>query len=140
MSILTISDFPAVRACIDVKLTESDLPDDVILEPIYRGAAESWVISRDAIAESRTGEDAEKVSRAAIFYLASLLVPAVARLTSVSVQTSDISYSRPPMDIPARVSELRALAESEISSLLAPESNTPERPTMFSRGRGSRGR
>ena len=138
MSILTLTDFPAVRAVIDVKLTEDDLPDEVMLSPAYIGAAEAWVLSRDPQAETRTGDEAAHITRAAVFYMASLLVPAVARLTSVSIQTVDMSYSKPPIDISKRVKELKALAEDEINMLLKPSEITPEKPKMFKLGKSRR--
>lgn len=140
MAILTPDDFPEIRAVIDADLAESDLPDSTINMDIYRGRADSRVIALVPTAESMTGTNATHVRRAAIFFCASYLVPAVVRLTSVSTQTRDLSYQRNLYDPDKLKAGLEAAAAAEIAEVNEPSEEAPNRPTMFARAPGTRGR
>lgn len=140
MAILTADDFPEVRSAIDVDLSESDLSDTIINQGIYRGRADSRVIELVPTAESMTGTNGEHVRRAAIFFCASYLVPAVVRLTSVSTQTRDSSYQRNLYDPEKLKASLEAAAAAEIAEVNEPSEEAPNRPTMFARATGTRGR
>jgi len=140
MAILSSTDYPSIRAALDVDLDSSNLPDSTIALDIYSGAADQLVYNRDPSADSRTGDDADRIKRAAIYFCAALLAPVVVRITSLAVQTRDVSYSRPVFDPAERAAELRALAEAEIDEVLTPTEEAPGRPTMFDTAAGTRGR
>lgn len=137
MAILTTADYPAIRAALDVDLTESKLPNRTIDLPIYRDAADQDVLAVIADAESQTGENANRVKRAAIFFCAARLAPVVVRLTSLTVQARDLSYSKPVFDPEKRAAELRQLAVEELADI---SSASPTRPTFFSVATGTRGK
>ena len=139
MAILSSADYPAIRAALDVSLTAQQLPDATIAQDIFEGAAEADVIKRVPTAESLTGNDLARVKRAAVWLTAAYLAPSVVRLTSLSVQTRDLSYSRQTFDPDEKAAELRARAEREFGMLLAPAAVTPSRPTMFTTVGGRRG-
>lgn len=139
MAILTSAEYPAIRAALDVDLNDKDLPDSTIALTIYQDAADQDVLDIDPDAEGRTGDEAAAVTRAAIYFCAARLAYAVVRITSLSVNTRDISYSKATFDPEERAAQLRAEAEEELAEILEPEEEAPRRPTMFSRATGSRG-
>lgn len=117
MPILTVADYPAIRATIDVTFSKTDLPDDVIKLDIYSGAADDDVISRVSDAESKTGDDAKKVKRAAILFCAARLIPAVFQAESVTTNTRDLNYSKPTFDPVKRKAELIEMAEDQLADM-----------------------
>lgn len=140
MAILNSTLYPAIRAALDTELDTTKLPDSVIALDIYSNAADQDVYERDPDADTRTGEAANRIKRAAVYFCAARLCPVVVRITSLSVQTRDLNYSRPVFDPAVRAAELRAMAEEEINQILTPSDAAPERPTMFSLAHGTRGR
>lgn len=138
--LLSSAQYPAIRAAIDVKLAATDLPDAVIALDIYKGAAIQDVLARDPSAESRTGDAEVHVTSAGIYFCAARLCPAVVRVTSLSVSTRDLNYSRQTFDPEQRAAELRALADTELARVLEPSEDTPSRPTMFTIAAGTRGK
>lgn len=140
MAILTSDDYPAIRAALDIELNSSNLPDATIALDIFSGQADREVYERDPDADDRTGDDANRIKAAAIYFCAALLAPVVVRITSLAVQTRDASYSKPVFDPAERAAELRALAEAAIDEVLTPEEDAPGRPTMFAVASGTRGR
>ena len=140
MAILIQTDYPAIRAAIDVSLGESDLTNSIISQTIYKDAAEQDVLDIDASAESRTGENANRVKRAAIYFCAARLCPAVVRITSLSTKVGDMSYSKQTFDPTKRAKELREMAEDELAEVLTPAEETPNRPTFMTVASGTRGR
>ncbi len=137
MSLLSTSDFPAIRAALDVSLKTTTLSDAVIALPIYQGAAEAEVLARDPLAASRTGAALQHVVNAAIFLTAAYLAPALPALTAETI--GKYSYQR-DVDWTARAAELRARADAELAALLTPataQKGSP--PTMFGVASGRRG-
>jgi hypothetical protein len=139
MAILTQADYPAIRAALDSKLNDQQLPDSIVELPIYRAAADQDVLDRDPQAESRTGSGADRIRRAAIFFCAARLAPVVVRITSITIQAHDLNYAKPVFDPEKRAAELRQMAEEEIAAVVAPAETTPARPTMFTTASGRRG-
>jgi hypothetical protein len=144
--ILSEAEYPAVRAAIDVSLTEAQLPNEIIGLSIYQDAAIRDVYNAYAAAGSsddpadETDEDnIARITRAAVYYCAARLCPAVVRITSLNVTTRDLSYSRQTFDPEKRAAELVALAEAELAEILQPSEETPYRPTMFTTASGMRG-
>ena len=108
---------------------------------IYRLAAIADVVKRYPAAQTETDSAiVVRLNRAAILYCAARLAPAVVKLTSVSVQTRDASYSKQAFDPTKRAAELRSLADQEIDSLLTADESPRNRPTYFSLATGNRGR
>jgi hypothetical protein len=141
MSIITSADYPEVRAALDTELNVQVLPDAIIAQSIYHGAAEQDVLDLDPNAESRTDEtEIAREKRACIYFCAARLAAAIIRITSISVQARDISYSKPTFDPEQRAAELKAMAEEEIAAILTPSETSPQRPTMFAVASGYRGR
>lgn len=140
MAILTSADYPAVRAALDVALNEQQLPNATIGQDIFVGAAEAELLRRVPTAASMTGSDLARVKRALVCLTAALLAPSVVRITSMSIQTRDLSYSRHTFDPEEKAAELRSRAETEIGMLLTPGAATPARPVMFAVAPGYRGR
>ena len=139
MAILVSANYPDVRAALDTHLSASDLPDDTIALIIYALAADQDVLNLDPDAESRTGEDANRVLRAAIFFCAARLAPAVIKLTSLSITTRDMSYQKKAFDPDERSAELRGMATDLINEIIEPTQTSPSRPVTFSRAPGIRG-
>mgnify|MGYP003600082673 CR=1 FL=1 len=140
MTILTSTDYPAIRAALDVQLNAQTLPDATIGQDIFLGAAEAELLKRVPMAASLTGTDLARVKRALVWLTAAYLAHSVVRITSLSVQTRDLSYSRQTFDPDEKASELRSRAEAEIGMLLTPSESAPGRPTMFTLAVGTRGR
>jgi hypothetical protein len=137
MPILSNLDYPDVRGALDSDLSEKDLPDAFINRKIFAPAADQDVLDRDPDAETRTGADGERIKRAAIYFCAARLAPTVVRLTSLNVQTRDMSYQKPVFDPDERAAQLRNMAEEELAEVLSVE---PARPEFFSVARGTRGK
>ncbi len=140
MAILTSADWPSVRAAIDTQVDDNMLLDSVIALNIYSGAADQDVLKLDPDAESRTGEDANRVTRAAVFYCAARLIPVVLRILSLSTITRDLRFTRSVPDIEKRANELRGMAVEEINEVLTPGAEAASMPRMFTKVTGIRGK
>ena len=138
MPLISSADFQEVRELIDISLDALALPDAVVGRDAYAGAAMRDVLSRDPLAESRTGADGARVRLAAIYLTAARLCPAVPALSRET--HGETTYQRVAFDPAKRAEELRSLAESELSAVLEPDDPTPYRPTMFRLASGRRGR
>jgi hypothetical protein len=142
--ILTSAQYPEVLAALDSRLTGGsggDVPDSMLDRSIYSKAAIQDVLDRHSTAAAETNETKqERITRAAVYFCAARLAPAVVRITSLTVQTRDASFSRQTFDPTKRAAELRQMAEEELAEVLTPSEETPHRPTMFTVARGYRGR
>lgn len=138
-NLIAIGDYAAVRAALDVSLTATELPDDVIEQPVFVDAAIAEIVDRYEDAESEIDEDKlARLRRAAIYLTAARLAPAVVRITSINMQLGDMSYTRQTFDPEKRAAELRGLAEIELVEVIEPEADDYARPTMFVRAPGGR--
>lgn len=140
MAILSSSDYPAIRAALDVGLNAQQLPDATIGLDTFVGAAEAELLRRVPNAASKTGDDLKRVKRALVWLTAALLAHSVVRITSMNIQTRDLSYSRQTFDPDEKAAELRGRAEAEIGMVLEPNESTFAMPTMFTLAAGGRGR
>jgi len=132
MALLTISDYPAVRAALDISLTSAALPDAIIELDLYAGAATRAIRARDPIAESRTGDDLARVQLAAVLWCAALLVPALPQIASET--HGDDTYRRQTSDPLVFATELRGRAEAELAAVLnAGTGSRSPRPFAFTR-------
>ena len=140
MPLLSSADYPAIRAALDVDLNAQTLPDATIAQDIFLGAAEAELLRRVPTAAAMTGSDLARVKRALVWLTAAYLAHSVVRVTSLSVQTRDLSYSRQTFDPDEKARELRSRAEAEIGMLTEPTRVAPGRPTTFTLAMGRRGR
>lgn len=138
--ILTSADFPAIRAALDTELDTNSLTDAVIALDIYSGAADQDVLALDPDAESRIGEDANRIQRAAVFFCAARLAPVVLRILNLSALTRDLRYSKPVFNPEDRANELRGMAVEEINEVLTPGGLATSMPRQFSSVSGIRGK
>jgi hypothetical protein len=140
VAILTSADWPAVRDALDTELDTNSLLDATIARNIYSGAADQDVLALDPDAETRTGEDANRIQRAAVFFCAARLAPVVLRILNLSALTRDLRYSKPTFDPDERANELRGMAVEEINEVLVPGGLAESMPRMFSSASGTRGK
>jgi len=139
--ILTSTEYPAVLAALDTKLTDADIPDSLLDQTIYKDAAIQDVVDIYPTAASETDTDNQtRITRAAIYFCAARLAPAAVRITSLNVTTRDMSFSRHVFDPAKRAAELVAMANDELAEILTPSDDTPYMPTMFTVAHGYRGR
>lgn len=138
MALFSSTNYPAVRAAIDVSLDSAMLPDSIIVLDMYAGAGVRDVLNLDPLAASRTGDELAHATTAAILFVAARLIGALPQI--VKETFPDHSYERNKVDSSARASELRNLAEAEIDAYLDPGDATSDRPTKFAVAGGRRGR
>jgi hypothetical protein len=129
-----------VRDALDTELDTNSLLDATIARNIYSGAADQDVLALDPDAETRTGEDANRIQRAAVFFCAARLAPVVLRILNLSALTRDLRYSKPTFDPDERANELRGMAVEEINEVLVPGGLAESMPRMFSSASGTRGK
>lgn len=137
MPLLSTSDYPAIRAAIDIGLAAADLPDAIIGLDLYAGAAQREVLARDPLAESRTGSALLAVREAAQLLTAARLVPAVPRIVSLSGAGEGITQKL--SDPAALAADLRTRAEAAITAVLIAAQGARVRPTAFGLAPGRRG-
>jgi hypothetical protein len=140
--LLIPSDFPSIRAAIDVVLSATILPDTIIGLPIYRGLAErdirATVPDADAILAGND-DRALALKVAAIYTCAAYLVPAVPWLTSSEVQGVRASRRVDPV---ALAKDLKARAAAELAVVLGVELDASDTAYdfFFTTAPGDRGR
>ncbi len=140
MTLLVPADYPAIRAALDVTLTEATLPDSIIELDLYLGAAEREVRASDPDAETRTGEARERVRAAAMLLCAANLAPAIPRIAAE--QLADYRYQQQPVDWMKLAAELRERAKAELTALTttdATEQASRFRHPSFAVAKGRRG-
>lgn len=135
MAILTNDLYDSVRAALDTKLTEEDLPNSIVAMDIYAGAAELDVLARDPQAESRTDDDLKRVKNAAVYFCAARLAPAIPHLVETGDENNTWRWQQ--RDWQARAQELRQLADESVNEVLTTD---VVRPKVFSVASGRRGR
>lgn len=140
MAILTSADWPAVRQAVHVSMDANLLPTATIELDIYSGAADQDVIKLDPDAESRTGDEALAITRAAVFYCAARLCPVVDWFLNLSTTTRDLRWSRQLPPAEQRANELRGMAVEEINEVLTPGAEAASMPRMFTKVTGTRGK
>lgn len=138
--LLDSNDYKLVRSALDTSLDDKSLPDSVIAQTIYLGAAEREVKGRDTDWATRADDELERLKSATAYLTAARLAPAVVRETSIIFQARDMNFNKPAWDVEEKVDFLRKQAEVELSDLLEPEERAPNRPTMFTVASGRRGR
>lgn len=138
--IIESDSYPAIRMAIDSTLNATQLSDELIGMDIYHGASEREVKKRVSTWASATGDDLLRLKAAVIFLTAARLCYVVTRVTSLSVQARDVSYSKAIFKPEERAEYLRRMAEDELSEVLEPSETDSNRPEMFRRISGTRGK
>lgn len=136
--LLSSSDWPAVRAALDITLSSTQLPDATIALDIFSGEAMREVEARVTDATTLTGDDELTVTAAAVFLTASFIAPSLPSLTAGRGQ--NLQWQRQGVNWDQRARDLRERAEEKIAELLEPSAVDAYRPTMFARASGTRGK
>lgn len=149
MAILTAEDFPSVRRAIDVTLDdgivvddERMLPDSVLSDQGYLGAAESEVLGKlpnNTFPGTLTTDQQAKVKRATIYYLAARVYPSIPAV--IMEAFGDHRYRREYESVEDVVNRLREQGDAEIDAIrdelsIAVTTNTKR----FRRATATRGR
>lgn len=141
--LLTVAEYPAIRAMIDVTLTARALPDSVIGLTSYAGEAVAWVLAEQPEATTyAVGTDEHTaVQRAAIYACAALLVPAIPIITSEAYGNA-FRYTREKYDPAVLAASLWEKAREAVSKTKEDEISTATGPSRFFFGtlKGRRGR
>lgn len=132
------SDYPTVRAALDVTVDETVLPDAVITMPIYLDASDDEVKRRDPMWASRDEANRKRLVNAAILLLASRVAPAIPDITREQLGQFE-SYDRKAVDWPKRAAELRSDADALIAYVLSGGTKVSTMPTFFDVASGRRG-
>lgn len=126
LRILTYGDYEAVRKSLDLSLDEAALPSEIIELPVFGPAGESDVLERDPYSLGYQTTDTvawERVRRAAIWFTAARLAPAVPALTMERL--GDWSMSRKETDFGALAATLRGRAAAELAQNVTGSSPAP---------------
>ena len=134
----TSGDYAMVRAAIDLSVTASVLPDATIQLDIFQGAAEAELLGRYPDIADAEGADLVVAKRAAAYLTAARILPRLPNITSEDL--GDQNYNREPIDIEARVKELRALAWQAAGDIADPDMSRTPLPFVFDTISGRRGR
>jgi len=140
MPSLFIADSEAqVRVVIDLRLTEDNLPDAVINQPIFWDEAEEAVLAADPNAATYTEGSAalNRVRRAEIYLVAALLCPVIPNLTQLAL--GDTRFSWKEWNAAARAAQLRGLADAALALNTEPDGLAAPM-TQFDVAHGYRGR
>lgn len=125
---LQSSDYPEIRAAIDISLDAGQLPDTIIGLAIYKTAAEQWVAAQTTY----TGTEARL---AAILYCASLIAPQVPAVIRELAAGGEITLR--PLEYADIAGRLLARAYHQIvlaKALETPTIVTDNQPTLFMLG------
>ena len=118
MPLLTPDDYAAVRAALDIDLTEADVPDATIALPIYQGAGEAEVVRRVPDATDLTGDNLAQAKLAAVLFTAALLAEGLPRTTQERVGNWSYSQARGTADLAGMAAGLRRRAEAALVGIL----------------------
>jgi hypothetical protein len=133
------ADSPAqVRKLLDLGLEQDALPDEVIQQSIYAGAAEAELMERDpnAITYPEGSIAKERAVRAAILLTAARLAPSLPGV--VTERLGDWQFTQTPPDLTAIAASLRGMAAQQISLNVNGRANVPL--PSFWLASGARGR
>lgn len=84
MAIISVVEYPAVRAAVHYRLTSKRLPDDFIALPIFAPEAELDLLALLPNAETFTGTRLSRAKNVVIYWTAARLVPSIPQVTSHS--------------------------------------------------------
>lgn len=140
MSALFTADSPGqVRAALDLRLTEDNLPDEIIEQPIFVDEATEAVLIADPDASSYTDPSTalDRVRRATTYLTAALIAPVLPNLTQLAL--GDTRFNWEAWDGAARAAQLRGLAAAALALNTEADGQVPFM-TQFQTAPGFRGR
>jgi hypothetical protein len=131
VALFDATEYPQVRALLDITLKVEQLPDEIIALDAFHGDAERDVLTRVPDAESRTGTQLRRLVHAALLLCAANLAPALPRLLRDKFADQEIQLA--PVDMAKRALALQAQAYDEIAAVLNEDGTeqTVEIPTLF---------
>jgi hypothetical protein len=132
MPLIETTDYPAIRAAINISLDEKSLPDDVIALSIYKGIAERRISDQQPTIDVYS-------KAAAVLLCAALLCKAVPQILSET--DAGVTTTVEPVDYDEKKAELLALSSEMLSLSLnvsAADRIAAQLPTLFTVARGSR--
>lgn len=133
------SEYPAIRAAIDITMTDLLIPDRIIELPIFLAQSRIWLAQKIVTVTSPTDDQKKAFTNAVIYYCASLLIPSVPQILQEQ-HANNQSYQRSSMNWDAKAADLRSKAELAVSEAI--DSNidpTSLRPPGFILASGTRG-
>lgn len=134
---ITAEDCEQVRKAIDIRLDDVTLPNETILLPIYAETALMWMNDHFTTDKPIPADQESKAKTAAIFYLASLLCPAIKQVSGEKIAGGERQYK--PFDSAAKASELEARATGIIGKVIEVAFPVTSRiPTMFTLAKARR--
>lgn len=111
------TDYDQIRAAVDLELTADNLPDAVIKNTVFEGAALDYVNS--VLKPQTITDNPEKAKRAAILYCAGLIIPSLTHVVKEDIPGGTISYQN--RDLLALAEARNAQAGAIIGQLQATE-------------------
>lgn len=130
-------DCESVRKAIDIRLDDVTLPNETILLPIYTETAVEWITDHFTTDNPLPEDQESKAKKAAIFYLASLLCPAIKQVSGEKIAGGERTYK--PFDSKAKAEELEARATGIIGKVIEIAFPVTKRmPTMFTLAKARR--
>jgi hypothetical protein len=107
----------SVRAAIGLDVDTSNLPDEVLLLPVYKTRTERFINeSISGLTEAQITEHAEDIDVAAAYYMASLVTPTIRQVTAENIVGGFIRYGE--IDLAAHAEALQKEATRMINEVL----------------------
>ena len=136
---LTDSDYPEIRAAIQMGLGSSKVTDGIIAMSIYQGDAEDEVKRRVPNWATKLGED--RIRRAAIFLTAARIAPRMTEIIQADAINEAASWRKNATDWGAVAADLQKRADDLIAAVIAEDVTTEPRTfTFFTVASGTRGK
>jgi hypothetical protein len=114
--LLTEADYPTIRSAIRVDVDEKVVPDDVIGQDTYVGAAVREVKRIDPLADTRSGDPQMRLKLAAIYFAAARLCAGIAMPSSETF--GNYKYTLADFDAEQRAGNLYWSGLIEIATVL----------------------
>lgn len=115
--LLSAADYPEVRAAVDVALSDKRAPDAVLGLSIYVPAGCADVLTRDPLAEARTGPAAEAIHRAAVYFSAARLALGLREISSETF--GDVRVDLDTVAAGERAAALTELGQQAVADAIA---------------------
>lgn len=136
MSILEETDFPAIRAAIDIELDKTVLPDATIALPIFQGEGEYIFATAVAAAVPPVDTTLQTSKNACIYYIAALLSLKLSQYVSETFQEYRYQKTQIPQDQLAF--SLFAQGDTQVARLLGLDEALATAPNLLRVAHGRR--
>lgn len=128
----TATEYDAVRTAVDLRFSADELPNSVIAQAAFEGAARRWVDT--SLTDATIAANLQKAKDAAVLFTASLLLPSVPNVVKDEIAGGTTTYQ--PRDLLALAAARAEQAGLLLSELVALETNNnppapANLPTMF---------